>query len=83
MTDQEVLAAYTETLRGMFEDTEGSDDERWRAVANAALDDTLRGPLGIEALKRKRKWGQPVPPPAPGTLPPAVPIVNTDRLAIV
>ena len=82
-TDQQILTAFTEGLQNQFIDTDGTEDARWRAVANAALDGILRTPLGIEAVKRKRKWGTPVPAPAPGTLPDAVPIANPDRLAIV
>lgn len=82
-TDQQLLVEFTESLMNTFTDTSGDDDTRWRAVANAAIDGVLRAPLGIEVLRRKRKWGEPTPPPPPGTLPPAVPITNPDKLAIV
>ena len=83
MTDEEVLQAYGEQLEGVFLDTSGSDAVRWRAVANAALDDVGRSDLGIEAYRRKRRWNEPNPPAAPGTLPPTVPIAKPDKLAIV
>lgn len=82
-TDIQLLVAGSEALQNAFLDASGDDDTRWRAVLNASLDDMGRSPLGIELLKRKRKWGQPPPNPQPGQLPPAVPIVNLDRLAIV
>lgn len=79
-TDQELLVSYTEGLMNAFTDTEGDDDTRWQAAANAAIE---RTPLMVELVKRKRKWRQPIPPPPPGTLPDAVPIANPDKLAIV
>lgn len=83
MTDEQVLDAFGEGLQGVFLDTSGSDSVRWRAVVNAALDDIGRSDLGIEAMKRKRKWNEPNPPAAPGTLPPTTPIAKPDKLAIV
>ena len=83
LTDEQVLVQFQELLQSAYTDTSGDDDAKWRAVANAALDDALRSPIGIEALKRRRKWGQPLPPPAPGTLPPTIQIINEDKLAIV
>lgn len=82
-TNTQLLVAGTEALQNAFLDTSGDDDTRWRAVLNAAIDDMGRSPLGIELLKRKRKWGVPPPNPQPGQLPDAVPIANPDRLAIV
>ena len=82
-TDKDLLAAFTEGLMNTFTDTPGTDDERWRAVANAAIDDLGRSELGLEVHKRKRKWNEPNPTLAHGTLPDAVPIANPDRLAIV
>lgn len=82
-SDTDLLVAGTEALQGAYTDTSGTDDDRWRAVLNTALDDLLRGDLGIELLKRKRKWGDPIPNPQPGQLPPTTPIANPDRLAIV
>lgn len=83
LSDTQVLVQFKEALQSAYQDTSGTDDDRWNAVVNAALDDVLRTPLGIEALKRRRKWGDPPTPPTPGTPPPTVPIVNNDRLAIV
>jgi len=62
MSDEEVLDAYGEQIQGVFIDTSGSDTVRWRAVVNAVLDDVGRSDLGIEAMKRKRKWNEPNPP---------------------
>lgn len=83
MSDEKVLDAYGEQIQGVFIDTSGSDTVRWRAVVNAVLDDVGRSDLGIEAMKRKRKWNEPNPPAAPGTLPPTTPIAKPDKLAIV
>ena len=82
-SDQDLLVAGTEALQSAYLDTSGDDDTRWRAVLNAALDDMLRTPLGIELLKRRKKWGEPSPNPQPGQLPDAIIVVNPDRLAIV
>ena len=82
-SDQDLLVAGTEAMQSAYTDTSGTDDDRWRAVLNAALDDMLRTPLGIELLKRRKKWGQPPPNPQPGQLPDAIIVVNPDRLAIV
>lgn len=79
-SDTDLLVAFTEGLMNAFTDTEGDDDHRWRAAANAAIE---RSPLMVELLKRKRKWGQPPPNPQPGQLPDAIIVVNPDRLAIV
>jgi hypothetical protein len=81
LTDEQLLVGFTENLMNAFTDTEGTDDERWRAVANEALERLSRGD-GFELAKRRRKWGQPIPPPPPGTLPPAVPIASPDQLGI-
>ena len=83
LSDTQVLTQFKEALQSAYQDTSGTDDQRWNAVVNAALDDVLRSPLGLEALKRKRKWGDPQPQTPPGTMPQTVPIVNNDRLAIV
>lgn len=82
-TDEQVLQAYEESLVGAWVDAPGTEQEKNRALVNAALDDVGRSDIGIEALKRRRKWGQPPTPPPPGTLPPSTPIANLDRLAIV
>jgi len=81
-SDEEVLQAYEESLVGAWVDAEGDEAAKNRALVNAALDGVGRSDLGIEAMKRKRKWKENVIP-APGTLPETVPIANPDRLAIV
>ena len=82
-TDQQLLSTFTEGLMNTFTDTPGTDDERWRAVGNAALEMIRSGP-GFDLLKRRRKWGQPVTnPPNPTQLPPSTPIAsNPDELGI-
>lgn len=80
-TDQQLLTEFTEALMNAFTDTSGTDDDRWRAVASEALERLARGD-GFELAKRRRKWGQPVPLPQPGTLPPAVPIASPDEMGI-
>jgi len=76
-TDQDLLVLGRETLANAFTDTSGSDDERWEAVLNAALESLQPGRPIRELAKRNRKWGQPVTPPTdPRTLPPSVPIVD-------
>lgn len=80
-TDEQLLVDYTERLMNAFTDTEGTDDERWRAVANTSLELVSRSD-GFELLKRRRKWGAPTPPPPPGTLPPSAPIASPDQLGI-
>lgn len=66
-----------------FTDTSGTDDERWRAVANAALESLSAG-NGFTLAKRRRKWGEPIQtPPDPTQLPPSTPIVcNPDEMGI-
>lgn len=82
-TDQSLLQDLTEQLQNAFTDTPGTDDERWQAVVNEALERTSAG-AGFELLKRRRKWGQPnTTPPDPTQLPPSTPIVtNPDALGI-
>jgi len=75
-TDQQLLSAFTEGLMNTFTVTPGTNNERWRAVANVALEMTSFG-AGFTLLQRKRKWGQPVTnPPDPTQLPPSTPIVS-------
>lgn len=82
-TDATLLQDLTERLQNAFTDTPGTDEERWRAVANEALERTANG-AGFELLKRRRKWGQPnTSPPDPTQLPPSTPIVaSPDALGI-
>lgn len=76
-SDQDLLLKSREDLMNAFTDTSGSDDERWEATLNAALDSLKQGFPMRELAKRNRKWGQPVTPPTdPRTLPPSVPIVD-------
>ena len=76
-SDQDLLALMRENLMNAFTDTPGSDDERWEAVLNTALESLQQGHPIRELAKRNRKWGQPVTPPTdPRTLPPSVPIVD-------
>lgn len=82
-SDTDLLVAGTEALQGAYTDASGTEDDRWRAVLNAALDDMLRTPLGIELLKRRKKWGEPKTGTQQGQLPDTIIIVNPDRLAIV
>lgn len=51
-TDEQLLVSYTEGIMNAFTDTEGDDDHRWRAAANAAIE---RSALMVELVKRKRK----------------------------
>lgn len=82
-TDEQVLQAFEESVIGAWVDASGTEQEKNRALINAILDDVGRSDLGIEALKRRRKWGQPPVGSPPGTMPPTTPIANPDRLAIV
>lgn len=82
-TDQQLLTLFTDGLKNTFASTTGTDDERWRAVANAALE-LLSAGNGFTLAKRRRKWGQPVTtPPNPTQLPPSTPIAsNPDEMGI-
>lgn len=74
---------FTGSLKSAFDNTTGTNEERWRAAANAALEALSCG-NGFTLAKRRRKWGQPVTtPPDPTQLPPAVPIAsNPDEMGI-
>ena len=76
-SDQDLLVLMRENLMKAFTDTSGSDDERWEATLNAALESLQHGYPLRELAKLNRKRGQPVTPPTdPRTLPPSVPIVD-------
>ncbi len=81
-TNEQVLQAFEESIVGAWVDAPGDEAAKNRALTNAILDGVGRSDLGIEAVKRQRKWKENVTP-APGTLPETVPIANPDRLAIV